>query len=127
MTTVALSEEQHMLVETAAQMVADHPTRNEAEIERVRSTGTLWSALVANGFIELIVPNVCEPTNEPTLNGALVVEQLAQGLSVVPYLGTLLALSLLDTAHLRGELTSLKFWRVVPRAWSSIGPCPPPR
>lgn len=102
MTTVALSEEQRMLVETAAQMVADHPTRNEAEIERARSTGALWSALVANGFIEMIVPDVCEPADEPTLNGALVVEQLAQGLSAVPYLGTLLALGLLDAAHLSG-------------------------
>jgi alkylation response protein AidB-like acyl-CoA dehydrogenase len=102
MTTVALSAEQSMLVTTTEHMVADHPTRNEAEIEHERATGTLWSVLVANGFIELAVRKEGPTTGEPTLNASLVMEQLARGLSAAPYLGTLLALGLLEASQVRG-------------------------
>jgi alkylation response protein AidB-like acyl-CoA dehydrogenase len=98
-TTVTLSVEQSMLAATAAQMVADHPTRDEETIAGEQTSGALWSALVTHGFLELVVAEVNE---EPTLNAALVLEQLARGIAAVPYLGTALALSLLQATQPEG-------------------------
>jgi alkylation response protein AidB-like acyl-CoA dehydrogenase len=95
-TTVALSADQSMLAATVAQMVADHPTNDEEMIAHEHASGALWSALVAHGFLELVVAEVSE---EPTLNAALVLEQLARGISAVPYLGTALALSVLQATR----------------------------
>jgi len=98
-TTVALSVEQSMLAATAAHMVADHPTHDEELIAHEHASGALWSALVAHGFLELVV---AEASEEPTLNAALVVEQLARGICTVPYLGTALALGLLQATQPQG-------------------------
>jgi alkylation response protein AidB-like acyl-CoA dehydrogenase len=124
MTTVALSVEQSMLAATAAHMVADHPMHSEELIGDQRATGTLWSTLVANGFLKLVV---AEAGEEPTLNAALVLEQLARGISAVPYLGTALALSLLQLAQPHGpEFTEVLAGRpacvVLDRELSTLAP-----
>jgi hypothetical protein len=99
-TTVTLSVEQRaMLAATAAQMAADHPTRDEEMIAGEQTSGELWSALVTDGFLELVVAEV---NVEPTLNAALVLEQLARGIATVPYLGTARALSLLQATQSEG-------------------------
>jgi hypothetical protein len=93
-TTVAVSIEQSMLAATAAQTVSDHPYDEQMIVHRSTKTA-LWSALVAHGFG--VGRGGCE--RRATLNAALVLERLARGVSVVPYLGTALALNLLQAAN----------------------------
>ncbi len=108
MTWVALTDEQRMLAATTAQIVADHPTITDAEVEHQRGTGELWGALVANGLVAMVIAEQPDADDDPTLNAALVVEQLARGVSAVPYLGTVLALGLLHAAEPRGaEITEI--------------------
>ena len=126
MTWVALTDEQRMLAATTAQMVADHPTVTDAEVEHQRGTGELWGAMVANGLVALVVAEQPDD-DEPTLNAALVVEQLARGVSAVPYLGTVLALGLLHAAAPHGaEITEILAGRpgcvVVDRTLSALAP-----
>jgi len=125
-TWVALTDEQRMLAATTAQMVADHPTVTDAEVERQRGTGELWGAMVANGLVALVIAEQSDD-DEPTLNAALVVEQLARGVSAVPYLGTVLALGLLHAAAPHGtEIAEILAGRpacvVVDRTLSALAP-----
>jgi alkylation response protein AidB-like acyl-CoA dehydrogenase len=125
-TSVALTDEQRMLGATTAQMVADHPTVTDAEVERQRGTGELWGAIAANGLVALVIAEQPDD-DEPTLNAALVVEQLARGVSAVPYLGTVLSLGLLHAAAPHGEeITEILAGRpgcvVVDRTLSALAP-----
>jgi alkylation response protein AidB-like acyl-CoA dehydrogenase len=125
-TSVALTDEQRMLAATTAQMVADHPTVTDAEVERQRGTGELWGAMAANGLVALVIAEQPDD-DEPTLNAALVVEQLARGVSAVPYLGTVLSLGLLHAAAPHGEeITEILAGRpgcvVVDRTLSALAP-----
>jgi alkylation response protein AidB-like acyl-CoA dehydrogenase len=104
-TWVGLTEEQRMLADTAARMVADHPTLADAQIEQRRAAGDLWRSMVARGLVGLVVSDDSDDDSdgdEPTLNAALVIEQLARGVSAVPYLGTVLALGLLGASAPHG-------------------------
>ena len=108
MTWVALTDEQRMLAATTAQMVADHPTFTGAEIEHQRGSRELWGAMVASGLVALVIAEQPDAGGESTLDAALVVEQLARGVSAVPYLGTVLALGLLRAAAPHGaEITEV--------------------
>ena len=127
MTWVALTDEQRMLAATTAQMVADHPTFTGAEIEHQRGSRELWGAMVASGLVALVIAEQPDAGDEPTLDAALVVEQLARGVSAVPYLGTLLALGLLRAAAPHGaEITEVLDGRpgcvVVDRTLSALAP-----
>jgi alkylation response protein AidB-like acyl-CoA dehydrogenase len=107
-TWVALTDEQRMLAATTAQMVADHPTFTGAEIEHQRGSRELWGAMVASGLVALVIAEQPDAGGESTLDAVLVVEQLARGVSAVPYLGTLLALGLLRAAAPHGaEITEV--------------------
>jgi alkylation response protein AidB-like acyl-CoA dehydrogenase len=93
-TRVALSDEQVMLTRTAAQLVADHPTGLDPGPERAPIEAKLWDSLVQCGLVELVVPRERGGAGGSTVDAALVIEQLARGLSAAPYLGTVLALGL---------------------------------
>jgi alkylation response protein AidB-like acyl-CoA dehydrogenase len=126
-TWVALTGEQRMLAATTAQMVADHPTFTGAEIEHQRGSRELWGAMVASGLVALVIAEQPDAGGESTLDAALVVEQLARGVSAVPYLGTLLALGLLRAAAPHGaEITEVLDGRpgcvVVDRTLSALAP-----
>lgn len=95
MTSVALSEEQRMLAATTAQLVADHPTLSDPDPARAPLEAKLWDSLVHSGLVAMAAPDERDSSDETTLNVALVVEQLARGVSATPYLGTQLALGLL--------------------------------
>jgi alkylation response protein AidB-like acyl-CoA dehydrogenase len=126
-TWVALTDEQRMLAATTAQMVADHPTFTGAEIEHQRGSRELWGAMVASGLVALVIAEQPDAGGESTLDAVLVVEQLARGVSAVPYLGTLLALGLLRAAAPHGaEITEVLDGRpgcvVLDRTLSALAP-----
>ena len=98
MTRVVLTEEQTMLATTTAKMVADHSILDNSAVDNERAIAGLWAALVANGLIGLAVPEKHGGIGGTIFDVALVVEQFARGLSGVPYLGTVLALDLLEAA-----------------------------
>jgi alkylation response protein AidB-like acyl-CoA dehydrogenase len=106
MTHVALTDEQAMLATTTARMVADQSRPGAALAEYGRTNAELWAALVANGLIGLAVPEKYGGAGGTTFDVALVVEQLARGLTVAPYLGTVLALDLLVTGTPEGADTA---------------------
>jgi alkylation response protein AidB-like acyl-CoA dehydrogenase len=106
---VALTDEQSMLVQTVARMVADHvgadhpiapddvtgagagPSGVEPDLE-------LWQALVETGLVGIHLPESAGGAGAGAVEAALVVEQLARGPVRAPYLGTVLALDLLHRA-----------------------------
>jgi alkylation response protein AidB-like acyl-CoA dehydrogenase len=102
-TRVALSEEQVMLARTAAQLVADHPTVLGPGADSAPSESKLWDSLVLCGFVELVVPRERNGAGGSTVDAALVIEQLARGLSSAPYLGSVLALGLVLAAAPDGD------------------------
>lgn len=108
MTRVALSEEQVMLAATTAQLVADHPTVLDPGPERAPIEAKLWESLVECGLVGLTVPEERRGAGGSTMDAAVVIEQLARGLSAAPYLGTVLAVGLVLAAAPSGnELADL--------------------
>jgi alkylation response protein AidB-like acyl-CoA dehydrogenase len=103
LTRVALSEEQVMLAGTTAQLVTDHPTVLDPGPERAPIEAKLWDALVDCGLLGLAVPEARGGAGGSTVDAALVIEQLARGLSAAPYLGTTLAVGLMLAAAPNGD------------------------
>jgi alkylation response protein AidB-like acyl-CoA dehydrogenase len=90
----AMSEEHHLIAETALRLGNEYGIRQPADLETV-DRAKAWSALSETGFLGLRV----REGNVPAATGvdfAIVVAALAQSLAPVPYVSTILAVELLE-------------------------------
>jgi alkylation response protein AidB-like acyl-CoA dehydrogenase len=137
---VALTDEQAMLAQTVARIVADHAASDDptppdevvgagAGADGVEPDAQLWQALVDTGLVGIHLPEAMGGGGAGAVEAALVVEQLARGRARAPYLGTVLALDLLHHAgaddaaapSLGGRATAITLDRGLraPAAWGT--------
>ncbi len=91
---VALTPEQHLLVDTVRRLVAAHPVTPPAPDERLAMDTAAHQALVQAGLWAMRAPVSVGGAGAGVLDTALVVEGLARGPVPVPFLGTQLAIEL---------------------------------
>jgi alkylation response protein AidB-like acyl-CoA dehydrogenase len=98
---VALTEEQRMLVEVAREIAESSAFPGQQRLQEAPPVdASAWRNVVLADLVGLHTPEPCGGVAASALEVALVVEQFARARSVLPYLGTVLAVELL--------------WRVVP-------------
>ena len=98
MSLVALTEEQHELIAVVDHLVDTTAKTSPRAGLRVPTSPTAWRHLVDGGLLGVGTDEGIGGSGGTTLDLAIIVERLATGPTPVPYLGTVLALALLDTA-----------------------------
>jgi Acyl-CoA dehydrogenase, C-terminal domain len=99
---VSLTDEQTLLVETVADMVARGGVPAPRAGEAIPTDTGLWEALVESGLV-----GMRSVDGASAVEVALVTERLARGPVAAPYAGTALALELLTAAGASGEVGAL--------------------
>src|SRR4051812_12879671 len=101
----ALSDDQRLLTETAAQLAADLETPSPRSLPVTGDGAQDWASLAAAGWVGMHLPAAVGGSDAHSADVALAVEQFGRRTSVTPFLGQgVLAPELARAGHAAPEL-----------------------